>query len=229
MPASRSIIFPKSFMVANQEPITGNDSKRWRATMRSQQLHPLLHPIVDDNGGVRSATTSNLATQERDFGSKIWQPNPKIHQIQPSPTPSPISHNLAATIVQKFGKIHGFSTVSIHPVRSAASSSPCAGGSGRTRHGRLNDIAAAIRPVAAAAFFSITAGKNPSLLPLTASEPSCRHASAQPPHAPSLVENPPTRDAMNAPVTIFEFTRCRLIGVGSNGRGAWSKTVQISE
>ncbi|KAL6012148.1 hypothetical protein ACLOJK_002626 [Asimina triloba] len=74
--------------------------------------------------------------------------------------------------------------------------------------------------LAAAAFSSITASENPLPLPLTAGEPSRRHASAQPPHAPSLVKNPPARDAMNAPVTISEFTRCRLIRVGSNDKGA---------
>ncbi|KAL5973839.1 hypothetical protein ACLOJK_030497 [Asimina triloba] len=95
------------------------------------------------------------------------------------------------------------------------------------RHGGSNPSSSG--SLAATAFSSITADENPSPLPLAAGEPSRRHASAQPPHAPSLVENPPARDAINAPVTISEFTRYRLIGVGSNSRGAWSKTVQIGE
>ncbi|KAL6009831.1 hypothetical protein ACLOJK_000261 [Asimina triloba] len=163
MPASRSIIFPKSFMVANQEYITGNDSKRWQAAMRSQQLHLLLRPIVDDNGGVRSPTTLNLATKQQDSGSEIRQPNPKIHQIQPTPTPSPISHNL---------------THPSRPISGVVFS--VRGRQWSNQDGRLNDMAVAIRPAAAAAFSSITAGENPSPLPLTAGEPSRRHASAQP-------------------------------------------------
>ncbi|KAL5990428.1 hypothetical protein ACLOJK_011328 [Asimina triloba] len=42
--------------------------------------------------------------------------------------------------MQKSSKIYRFSMVSIHPVRSVVSSSPCMGSSVRTRHGRLNDI-----------------------------------------------------------------------------------------
>ncbi|KAL5977306.1 hypothetical protein ACLOJK_021652 [Asimina triloba] len=80
--------------------------------------------------------------------------------------------------MQKFGKIHGFPTVSIHPVRSAASS-PCAGDV-RTRHGRLNVSSSnpsGSGSLAAAAFSSITAGENPLPLPLVAGEPSRRHTS----------------------------------------------------
>ncbi|KAL6003046.1 hypothetical protein ACLOJK_023269 [Asimina triloba] len=174
---------------------------------------------------IMKPTTSDLVTQQRDSGSEIRQPNPKIHQIRPAPTPSPISHNLAATTVQKSGKIHGFSTVSIHPIRLAASSSPCAGGS-IERHDSSNPFGS--HSLAAAAFSSIPAGENPPPLPLAAGEPSRCHASTQPPHA-SLVENPPARDAMNALVTISEFTWCRLIGVGSNGRGARSETAVLKK